>query len=97
MWTLPAVVQWQEYLVAIHALPRIEDWLGPPPAYFPTFAFDEVAFVDTMGVRQDKGDGYVALTASQDPRTHPNRPDRLPELRAHHREQPSSGSASGFR
>ena len=61
--TLPAVAQWRETLIAIHALPE-DDWLGFTHAYFPAFAFDEIAFEDNW-VFARKGEGYVALTASQ--------------------------------
>ncbi|MBN2389844.1 MAG: hypothetical protein JXR84_03920 [Anaerolineae bacterium] len=61
--TLPAVAQWRETLIAIHALPE-DDWLGFTHAYFPALAFDEIAFEDNWVFAQ-KNDGHVALTASQ--------------------------------
>ena len=61
--SVPVVAQWRETLIAIHALPE-DDWLGFTHAYFPAFAFDEIAFEDNW-VFARKDDGYVALTASQ--------------------------------
>ena len=65
---LPRVAQWKDALIAVHNLPD-GDWMGFTHAYFPVHAFD--AYV----VREDatgrmwafakKGDGYLALTASQ--------------------------------
>ncbi len=61
---LPRVAQWKDALIAVHQLPA-DDWMGFTHAYFPIYAFDEYV------LRQDwafarKGDGYLALTASQE-------------------------------
>ena len=79
--SLPAVAQWQETLIAIHALPE-DDWLGFTHAYFPAFAFDEIAFEDNW-VFGKKGEGYVALTASQPLASVRSGPTAYHELRAY--------------
>ncbi|MFN2109102.1 MAG: hypothetical protein ACK2UI_05530, partial [Anaerolineae bacterium] len=79
--TLPAVAQWRETLIAIHALPE-DDWLGFTHAYFPAFAFDEIAFEDNW-VFGRKGEGYVALTASQPLESIHSGPTAYHELRAY--------------
>jgi hypothetical protein len=65
---LPRVAQWKDVLIAIHKLPE-EDWMGFTHAYFPIYAFDEVALRDDAAGHPwafaRKGDGYLALTASQ--------------------------------
>ncbi|MBN1813502.1 MAG: hypothetical protein JXA14_16815 [Anaerolineae bacterium] len=81
--SLPAVAQWRETLIAIHALPE-DDWLGFTHAYFPAFAFDEIAFEDNW-VFARKGDGYVALTASQALESIRSGPTAYHELRTYGR------------
>ncbi|MGC9467873.1 MAG: hypothetical protein ACP5HS_04730 [Anaerolineae bacterium] len=66
--TLPRVAQWKDVLIAIYNLPE-DDWMGYTHAYFPAYAFDahtlrENAQGQTWAFAQ-KGDGYLALTASQ--------------------------------
>ncbi len=60
---LPRVVQWRDMLIAIYKLPE-NDWLGFTHAYFPVFAFDEHVLRDGWAFAR-KGEGYLALTASQ--------------------------------
>jgi len=61
--TLPRVAQWKDLLIAVHNLPA-DDWLGFTHAYFPRYAFDEHTMQDGWAFAR-KGDGYLALTASQ--------------------------------
>lgn len=79
--SLPAVAQWRETVIAIHALPE-DDWLGFTHAYFPAFAFDEIAFEDNWAFAR-KGEGYVALTASQALKSIRSGPTAYHELRAY--------------
>lgn len=60
---LPRVAQWRDVLIAIYRLPD-NDWLGFTHAYFPVFAFDEHVVRDGWAFAR-KGEGYLALTASQ--------------------------------
>lgn len=60
---LPRVAQYKDVLIAIHNLPD-DDWMGFTHAYFPTYAFDEYTLRDGWAFAR-KGDGYLALTASQ--------------------------------
>lgn len=66
--SLPRVAQWKDVLIAIHNLPE-DDWMGFTHAYFPTYAFDEHVLREGADGRPwafaRKGDGYLALTASQ--------------------------------
>jgi hypothetical protein len=50
-------------VIAIHQLPD-DDWLGFTHAYFPAWAFDEVALRDAWAFTR-KGEGYLALTAAR--------------------------------
>ena len=65
---LPRVAQWKDVLVAIHNLPE-DDWMGFTHAYFPIYAFEQHALRDDADGHPwafaRKGDGYLALTASQ--------------------------------
>ena len=60
---LPRVAQWKDVLIAIHSLPE-DDWLGFTHACFPAHAFDEHELRDGWAFAR-KGEGYLALTASQ--------------------------------
>ncbi len=60
---LPRVAQWKDVLVSVYNLPE-SDWMGFTHAYFPVFAFDEYVLRDGWAFAR-KGDGYLALTASQ--------------------------------
>ena len=60
---LPRVAQWKDALIAIYELPK-DDWMGFTHAYFPTYAFDEYAVHHGWAFAR-KGDGYLAITASQ--------------------------------
>lgn len=61
---LPRVAQWRDALIALYALPA-DDWMGFTHAYFPMVAFDEGAVRGRWAFAR-KGDGYLALGASQD-------------------------------
>jgi hypothetical protein len=60
---LPRVAQWKDALIAVYELPE-DDWMGFTHAYFPVYAFDDYA-VHQGWVFARKGDGYLAITASQ--------------------------------
>lgn len=60
---LPRVAQWKNALIAIYNL-AAEDWMGFTHAYFPTAAFAEYSLREGWAFAR-KGDGYLALTASQ--------------------------------
>jgi len=59
---LPRLAQWKDVLIALHQLPE-DDWMGFTHAYFPAYAFDEYALRGNWAFAR-KGDGYLALTAS---------------------------------
>jgi hypothetical protein len=61
--TLPRVAQWKDLLIAVHNLPE-DDWMGFTHAFFPAFAFDDHDVSGRWAFGR-KGDGYIALTASQ--------------------------------
>jgi len=65
---LPRVAQWKDVLIAVHKLPE-DDWMGFTHAYFPMYAFDDGTVRSDAAGRSwafvRKGDGYLALTASQ--------------------------------
>ena len=60
---LPRVAQWKDALIAVHELPK-DDWMGFTHAYFPTYAFDAYVVLQGWAFAR-KGDGYLAVTASQ--------------------------------
>ncbi len=60
---LPRVAQWQDALTALYQVPE-DDWMGYTHAYFPVHAFDAYEIRDGWAFAQ-KGEGYLALTASQ--------------------------------
>lgn len=62
-YVLPRVAQWKDVLIALYQLPE-DDWMGFTHAHFPVYQFDEYAIRGTW-VFARKGDGYVALGASQ--------------------------------
>ena len=59
---LPRVAQWKDILMAVYRLPS-DDWMGYTHAYFPTFAFDEYTLREGWAFAR-KGNGYLAITAS---------------------------------
>jgi hypothetical protein len=61
--SLPRVAQWKNTLIAIYDLPE-QDWMGFTHAYFPVKAFDDYHLRDGWAFSR-KGDGYLAITASQ--------------------------------
>jgi len=60
---LPRVAQWKDALIAVYELPD-DDWMGFTHAYFPTYAFDQHS-VQREWAFARKGDGYLAISASQ--------------------------------
>jgi len=60
---LPRVAQWKDALIALYKLPD-DAWMRYTHAYFPTYEFDEYVIRDHTAFGR-KGDGYIALTASQ--------------------------------
>ncbi|MBX2999648.1 MAG: hypothetical protein KF893_14110 [Caldilineaceae bacterium] len=61
--SLPRIAQWQDTLVAIYRLPA-DDPFGFTHAYFPTALFDEHSLRNGWAFARC-GDGYIALTSSQ--------------------------------
>ena len=60
---LPRVAQWKDLLIALYRLPD-DDWLGYTHAHFPIAALDEHVIREGWAFAR-KGDGYLALKASQ--------------------------------
>jgi len=60
---LPRVAQWKDVLIAVYELPE-DDWMGFTHAYFPVYAFDEYVVKKDWAFAR-KGDGYLAIRASQ--------------------------------
>ncbi|MBN1581630.1 MAG: hypothetical protein JXA89_13075 [Anaerolineae bacterium] len=68
-YILPRVAQWKDVLVAVHNVPEPDEAhraseMGFTHAYFPAYAFDEYAIEGGWAFAK-KGDGYLALTATQ--------------------------------
>jgi hypothetical protein len=82
--TLPRVAQHHDALIALYALPA-DDWMGFTHAYFPIYAFDEHAFVDSWAFGRVQ-DGYVALWAAPHFTLIERGPDAGRELRVMGRE-----------
>ena len=61
--TLPRTAQWKDVLVSLYNLPD-GDWMGFTHAYFPVVEFDEYTLREGWAFAC-KGNGYLALTASQ--------------------------------
>ena len=61
--SLPRIAQWKNTLIAIYDLPE-QDWMGFTHAYFPVKAFDDYHLREGWAFSR-KGDGYLAITASQ--------------------------------
>ncbi len=78
---LPRVAQWRDALIVLYALPA-DDWMGFTHAYFPLVAFDEGAVRGRWAFAR-KGDGYLALGASQDLSLVGNGEAAYRELRVH--------------
>ncbi len=81
---LPRVAQWKDVLIAVHRLPE-NDWLGFTHAYFPVYAFDEHVLRDGWAFAR-KGEGYLALTASQGLELVRRGPGAYRELRSYGRD-----------
>jgi hypothetical protein len=60
---LPRTAQWKDVLVSLYNLPD-NDWMGFTHAYFPVVEFDEYSIRNGWAFAR-KGNGYLALTASQ--------------------------------
>jgi hypothetical protein len=78
---LPRAAQWKDALIALYQLPK-EDWMGFTHAYFPIHAFDEYALHQGWAFAR-KGNGYLALTASQGFSLTKSGPYALRELRSY--------------
>lgn len=83
--TLPRVAQWKDVLIALYDVP-VDDWMGYTHAYFPVYAFDAHAVRKSSSGQLwafgRKGDGYVALTASQGMTLIKKEPGAYRELRS---------------
>ena len=60
---LPRVAQWNNVLVALHKLPD-DDWMRYTHAHFPVAAFDQYVIKGGWAFAR-KGDGYLAIKATQ--------------------------------
>jgi hypothetical protein len=78
---LPRVAQWKDILIAVYNLPE-HDWIGFTHAYFPTYAFDEHAFLNGWAFAR-KGSGYLALTSARGFELNKRGPDGYRELRSY--------------
>ena len=74
----------KDVLVAVHKLPD-DDWLGFTHAFFPGSVFDEINIRDGW-VFGRKGDGYIALTASNGLELMKRGPAAFKELRSYGQE-----------
>ncbi len=79
--SLPRATQWGDVLVATYKLP-LTDWLGFTHAYFPASAFDQYVVEGNWAFAR-KGEGYLALTASQGLTFIKNGQTAFRELRSH--------------
>ncbi|HOU14635.1 MAG TPA: hypothetical protein PKZ84_16130 [Anaerolineae bacterium] len=61
-YILPRVAQWKDTLFALYNVPE-DDWLGFTHAHFPVYMFDAYEVHDNWAFAR-KGDGYLALYAS---------------------------------
>lgn len=83
-YILPRVAQWKDVLFALHNLPE-DDWLGFTHAHFPVYMFDAHEVRDHWAFAR-KGDGYLALYASNGLSLVKRGPAAYRELRAYGRE-----------
>lgn len=83
-YILPRVAQWKDVLFALHNLSE-DDWLGFTHAYFPVYKFDAYEVRDKWAFAR-KGDGYLALYASNGLSLVKRGPAAYRELRAYGRE-----------
>ncbi len=83
-YILPRVAQWKDALIALHNLPE-DDWLGFTHAHFPVYMFDAYEVRDNWAFAR-KGDGYLALYASNGLSLVKRGPAAYRELRAYGRE-----------
>jgi hypothetical protein len=83
-YVLPRVAQWKDVLIALHRLPE-DDWLGFTHAYFPVYTFDEYVIRGQWAFAR-KGEGYLALMASQGLSLVKRGPSAYRELRSHGQE-----------
>jgi hypothetical protein len=84
-YVLPRVAQWKDVLLALYRLPE-DDWMGFTHAHFPTYAFDETEVGETWAFAR-KGDGYLALGASQGLTLVKRGPAAYHELRSYGQQQ----------
>ena len=80
-YVLPRVAQWKDALIAVHDLPA-DDWMGFTHAYWPVYAFDEYEIDDGWAFAR-KGNGYIALTATQGIELTRRGPSAYRELRSY--------------
>jgi hypothetical protein len=80
---LPRVAQWKDALIALYNLPE-DDWLGFTHAHFPVYMFDAYEVRDNWAFAR-KGDGYLALYASNGLSLVKRGPAAYRELRAYGR------------
>jgi hypothetical protein len=78
------VAQWKDVLFALYALPE-DDWLGFTHAHFPIYLFDAYEVHDHWAFAR-KGDGYLALYASNGLSLMKRGPAGYRELRSYGRE-----------
>jgi hypothetical protein len=78
---LPRVAQWKDVLIAVHKVPD-DDRMGFTHAYFPRAAFDEFEVRGHWAFGR-KGDGYIALMATNGLREITQGPSAMRELRSY--------------
>ncbi len=83
-YILPRVAQWKDVLFALYNLPE-DDWLGFTHAHFPVYMFDAYEVLDNWAFAR-KGDGYLALYASNGLTLVKRGPAAYRELRSYGRE-----------
>jgi len=83
-YILPRVAQWKDVLLALYHLPE-DDWLGFTHAHFPVYQFDAYKLHDNWALAR-KGDGYLALYASNGLSLQKRGPAAYRELRSYGRE-----------
>lgn len=81
---LPRVAQWKDTLFALYNVPE-DDWLGFTHAHFPVYMFDAYEVHDNWAFAR-KGDGYLALYASNGLTLMKRGPAAYRELRSYGRE-----------
>ncbi len=83
-YILPRVAQWKDVLFALYTLPE-DDWLGFTHAHFPVYKLDAYTIHGNWAFAR-KGDGYLALYASNGLTLMKRGPAAYRELRSYGRE-----------